>query len=127
MLFFSIGALSASIAERILKFMVSIERKSLVYTSSGFKQPPSRATGKAIQYWKVIIRTIFKLNTHSWCWIVIAGSLIFMWRIPQFFDYTSTHYSIHVMQHLSFIMVGAAIIRLYGESFNLFLIFPLSE
>ena len=60
----------------------------------------------------------------------MPGSLIFMWHIPQFFDYTSTHYSIHVMQHLSFIIVGAAtfmIIRLYGESFNLFLIFPLSE
>ena len=92
------------------------------------QQPPSRATGKVIQYWKAFLRTIFKLNTHPWSWIFIAGSLIFIWHIPQIFDYASTHDYVHVMQHLSFIIVGAAtfmIIRLLGESFNLFLIFSL--
>lgn len=128
MLFFSIGALSVCIAERILKFMINIERKSLDDTKSEIQHPPYRATGKAIQYWKAILRTIFKLNTHPWSWIVVAGSLIFIWHIPQIFDYASTHEYVHAMQHLSFIVVGAAtfmIIRLLGESFNLFLIFLL--
>jgi caa3-type cytochrome oxidase assembly factor Caa3/CtaG len=127
-LFFSIGSLSVCVAERILKFMVSNERNSFISSKSKIQRPPSRATGKAIQYWKATLRTIFKLNTHPWSWIAIAGSLIFVWHIPQIFDYASTHDYVHVIQHLSFIMVGAAtfmIIRLLGESFNLFLIFSL--
>lgn len=128
MLFFSIGALSVCVAERILKIMTNIERKSLDGAKLEFQHSPSRASGKVIQYWKAILRTIFKLNTHPWSWIFIASSLIFIWHIPQIFDYASTHDYVHVMQHLSFIIVGAStfmIIRLLGESFNLFLIFSL--
>lgn len=128
MLFFSIGALSVYVAERILKFIISNERNSFIGTKSEIRDYSSRATGNAIQYWKAILRTIFKLNTHPWSWIVIAGCLAIVWHIPPIFDYASTHDYVHVMQHLSFIMVGAAtfmIIRLLGESFNLFLIFSL--
>ena len=128
MLFFSIGALSVFVAERILRFMISIEKKSLSSTKSVILHPSSRATMNAIQYWKAILRTIFRLNTHPWSWIVIIGFLIFIWHIPQIFDYGSTHENVHVMQHISFIMVGAGVfvtIRLLGESFNLFLIFSL--
>ena len=128
MLFFSIGALSVFVTERILRFMISIEKKSLSRTKSGILYPSSRATMNAIQYWKAILRTIFRLNTHPWSWIVIVGFLVFIWHIPQIFDYASTHENVHVMQHISFIMVGAGVfvtIRLLGESFNLFLIFSL--
>jgi cytochrome c oxidase assembly factor CtaG len=129
MLFFSIGALSVLVAERILRFIISNDRDTFVDSNSEIHQhSSSRATGKAIQYWKAILRKIFKLNTYPWSWIVIAGSLFFVWHIPPIFDYASTHDYTHVMQHLSFIMVGAAtfmIIRLLGESFNLFLIFSL--
>ena len=128
MLFFSIGALSVCVAERILRLLIDIERKSFGGFKSEIQHSPAKATGKAIQYWKAILRTIFKLNTNPWSWIFIAGSLIITWHIPQIFDYASTHDFIHVVQHLSFIMVGAAtfmIIRLLGESFNLFLIFSL--
>ncbi|MGH9979815.1 MAG: hypothetical protein ACRD8Z_28835, partial [Nitrososphaeraceae archaeon] len=91
-LFFSIGALSVCVAERILKFMINIERKSSGGTKLEIQQPPpSTTTAKTIQYWKAILRTIFKLNTHPWSWIFIAGSLIFIWHIPQIFDYASTH------------------------------------
>jgi cytochrome c oxidase assembly factor CtaG len=130
LLFFSIGALSVFVAERILRFIIiSNDRDAFVDSNLEIHQySSSRATGKAIQYWKAILRKIFKLNTYPWSWIVIAGSLFFVWHIPPIFDYASTHESVHVMQHLSFVMVGAAtfmIIRLFGESFNLFLIFSL--
>ena len=120
MLFFSIGALSVFVAERILRFMISIEKKSLSSTKSVILHPSSRATMNAIQYWKAILRTIFRLNTHPWSWIVIIVFLIFIWHIPQIFDYGSTHENVHVIQHISFIMVGAGVfvtIRLLGESF----------
>lgn len=128
MLFFSIGVLSVYVAERILKFIISNQRNSFVGTKSEIRHYSSRAIGNAIQYWKAILRTIFKLNTHPWSWIVIAGCLAIVWHIPPIFDYASTYDYVHVIQHLSFILVGAAtfmIIRLLGESFNLFLIFSL--
>ena len=81
MLFFSIGALSVFVAERILRFMISIEKKSLSRTKSGILHPSSRATMNAIQYWKAILRTIFRLNTHPWSWIVIVGFLILITRM----------------------------------------------
>jgi hypothetical protein len=127
-LFFSIGALSVCVTERILRLIISNERNSFVNTNSDMQRSPPRATGKAIQYWKAILRTIFKLNTHPWSWIVIAGSLLFVWHIPQIFDYAFTHSQIHVLQHLSFVIVGASIfvtIRILGESFNMFLLFLL--
>lgn len=130
LLFFSIGALSVIIAERVLRLIIiSNDRDAFVDSNLDIHQhSSSRATGKAIQYWKVILRKIFKLNTYPWSWIVIAGSLFFVWHIPPIFDYASTHESVHIMQHLSFVIVGAAtfmIIRIFGESFNLFLIFSL--
>jgi len=108
----------------------NIERKSSFRydIKIGNPNPKVLVTMNAIQYWKAILRTIFRLNTHPWSWIVIVCFLIFIWHIPQIFDYTSTHENVHVMQHISFIMVGAGVfmtIRLLGESFNLFLIFSL--
>jgi cytochrome c oxidase assembly factor CtaG len=106
--------------------MINIERKSLGGTQSDFHHPSSRATRKAMQYLKAIMRTIFK--SHPWSWIFTAGSLIFVWYIPQIFDYAFTHNYVHVIQHFSFIIIGATtviVIRLLGESFNLLLIFSL--
>jgi hypothetical protein len=128
MLFFSIGALSVRVAERILALAINIERRSLGGNKPKIQLPLSKASRKAIQHWKTTLRMIFRLNTYPWSWIVVAGSLIFIWHIPHIFDYASTHYYVHVVQHLSFIMVGAATfmtIRLLGESFNLFLVFSL--
>jgi cytochrome c oxidase assembly factor CtaG len=127
-LFFSIGALSVLVAERILKLVINIERKSLDYTESKIQPPILKASNIVIQHWKTTLRMIYKLNTYPWSWLVIASSLLFLWHIPYIFDYASTHNDVHVMQHLSFILVGAATfvtIRLLGESFNLFLIFSL--
>jgi hypothetical protein len=74
-LFFSIGVLSVYVAEGILRFIVSNERNSFVGSKSEIHQlSSSSATGRAIQYWKAILRRIFKLNTHPWSWIVIAGT-----------------------------------------------------
>lgn len=51
-----------------------------------------------------------------------------VWHIPDVFDYTFTHSQIHILQHISFIIVGAATfvtMRILGESFNLFLLLSL--
>lgn len=127
-LFFSIGALSVCLAERILKIMIRNDKKSFTMARSKYSHSGTRTMTVTIRYWKSILRRVFKLNMHPWAWIAITCSLIFVWHVPQMFDYASTHVPLHVMQHLSFIAVGAAgfmVIRLLGESFNLFLIFSL--
>jgi cytochrome c oxidase assembly factor CtaG len=128
MLFFSIGALSVCIAERILKIMIRKEKNTLIADRSNYFPSGSKVITISILWWKLILSRIFKLNMHRWTWITIACFLVFVWHIPQIFDFASTHVSVHVMQHFSFIMVGAAIfmtMRLLGESFNMFLIFSL--
>lgn len=70
-----------------------------------------------IQYWKILLGTVFKLNKHAWIWLVIAILLMSVWHIPEVFDYAFTHSQVHVLQHISFIVVGAAIfvtIRILG-------------
>jgi hypothetical protein len=127
-LFFSIGALSVCVAERILKIMIRNDRKSFTMARSKCSHSGSRTMTVTIRYWKSILRRVFKLNMYTWAWIAIACSLIFVWHIPQIFDFASTHVPFHAMQHLSFIIAGAAgfmVTRLLGESFNLFLIFLL--
>ena len=124
MLFFSIGSLSVCVSERILRLIIRNKKNSFVSSKSRFEH----TTSIAIEYWKVILRIIFRLNRQPWSWIIIPGSLIFVWHIPEIFDYASAHGYVHVIQHLSFIVIGAATfmtIRLLGESFNLFLIFSL--
>ena len=82
----------------------------------------SLASEEISRYWKLFLRKIFKLNKHAWIWIIIALLLMFVWHIPTVFDYASTHALAHVLQRVSFVVIGAAIflaIRNLGELFKL--------
>jgi len=135
MIFFLIGALSVIVAEILLK-AITLRNMNRQYTK---KVISKKTTGNILaidsltpegfsQYWKIFLRKIFRINKHAWIWIVIALLLMSVWHIPAVFDYASTHPLAHVLQHISFIVVGAAIfvsIRILGESFNLFLLLSL--
>jgi hypothetical protein len=127
-LFFVFGALSVTVAETILKIMIRKDRQHVAAVRTSNITAVSKARAITIQYWKVLLRKIFKLNEHVWIWIVVSVLLMSVWHIPEIFDYAFTHSQIHVLQHLSFVIVGAFIfitIRILGESFNLFLLFSL--
>lgn len=140
MLFFVIGALSVKVAEIALRTITVRERKRRLHIEGAEKEkkmPEAPATisqsGTAtyvhvIQYWKTLVGTVFRLNKYAWIWIIIAILLMSVWHIPDFFDYAFTHSQVHILQHISFIIVGAATfltIRILGESFNLFLLLSL--
>ena len=128
MLFFVMGALSVSLAEISLKIMVRKDRQYVATVRTSNLTAISKARAITIQYWKVILRKIFKLNTYVWIWMVVAGALMCVWHIPEIFDYAFIHLQIHILQHISFVIVGASVfvtIRILGESFNLFILFSL--
>jgi hypothetical protein len=127
MLFFTIGALSVIVAEIILR---TITLRNRQYTKKVMSKKmtgniiaiDSLASEEISRYWKLFLRKIFKLNKHAWIWIIIALLLMFVWHIPTVLDYASTHALAHVLQRVSFVVIGAAIflaIRNLGESFKL--------
>lgn len=131
MLFFVMGVLSVSVAEIILRTMTRKDRqhmKKMKMNGDVTTIHQTRTITKIIQYWKILIGKIFILNKHVWMWFIIAISLMSVWHIPEVFDYAFMHPQAHVLQHISFVVVGAAIyvtIRVLGESFNIFLLLSL--
>ena len=138
-IFFIYGALSIIVAEIVLRFIISYEKASRHpdhckdnYTHklkySGVTTNSRLIIG--INYWTRFLRKIFGINNCGLVWVIIAGGLMIFWHIPSVFDFTTLHESFHILQHISFIIVGAAgflAIRSLGESFSIFLLFTIQE
>jgi Protein of unknown function (DUF1404)/Cytochrome c oxidase caa3 assembly factor (Caa3_CtaG) len=142
-LFFVIGALSIIIAEIVLRFIISYEKASRHRYPDHLKdnyfihqhEPKYCEVASdsrliiVISYWTKILRKIFGINNYGLVWIIIAVGLLIFWHIPAVFDFASLYESFHILQHVSFIAVGAAgflAIRSLGESFSIFLLFTIT-
>ncbi|HEX2067830.1 MAG TPA: DUF1404 family protein [Nitrososphaeraceae archaeon] len=137
-IFFIYGALSIIIAEIVLRFIISYEKTSrhLDHCKDNYihKLKYSGVTTNSrliigIDYWTRFLRMIFGLNNYGLVWVIIAGGLMIFWHIPSIFDFASLNESFHILQHISFIIVGAAgflAIRSLGESFSIFLLFTIT-
>jgi hypothetical protein len=121
-LFFVMGAMSVQVAERILKLLILSVTNKKVKTKSPLKWT-------VISFWTNFLRKIFTINRYGYVWVTIAVGLLTFWHIPAVFDFTELHEPIHILQHISFIVVGAAgflAIRALGESFKLFVLFSIN-
>jgi glycosyltransferase involved in cell wall biosynthesis len=141
-LFFVIGALSVIIAEIVLRFIISYEKasrhrhpdhlKNNYYIQHEPKYCEVASNSRliiVISNWTKILRKIFGINNHGLVWVIIAVDLMIFWHIPSVFDFASLYESFHILQHVSFIAVGAAgflAIRSLGESFSIFLLFTIA-
>ncbi len=139
-LFFAIGALSIIVAEIVLRFIISYEKASrhqdhLKDNHYIQREPkycevvPNSRLIIVISYWTKILRKIYGVNNnHGLVWVIIAVGLMIFWHIPSVFDFASLYESLHILQHVSFIAVGAAgflAIRSLGESFSISLLFTI--
>jgi hypothetical protein len=83
-----------------------------------------------IRFWSKIIRKIFSLNSkHAFLWLLIPAILLATWHWPPLFDYAVLHENIHILQHISFIIVGATgfiALRTLGESFKIIILITLN-
>ncbi|MDQ4056745.1 MAG: DUF1404 domain-containing protein [Thermoproteota archaeon] len=137
-LFFVYGAISIIVAEIVLRFIISYEKASRrtdhCKNNYTHKLKVSEVATNSrliigINYWTRFLRRIFGINNHGLVWVIMAGGLMIFWHIPSVFDFASLSESFHILQHISFIMVGAAgflAIRSLGESFSIFLLFTIT-
>ena len=134
-LFFLIGALSVIVTEILLKVLVLSVKKynnSPSYSQAHLRESENSTSQYArlviVHYWSKFLRKIFVINKYGILWLTIAITLMTFWHLPLIFDYASINEDIHIMQHMSFIVVGACgfiAMRVLRESFNILLLFSL--
>ncbi|MDR4510746.1 MAG: hypothetical protein MRJ93_03465 [Nitrososphaeraceae archaeon] len=81
-----------------------------------------------VKKWKSLLKIIFSLNNYPLIWIFISVYIMIFWHIQDLFNLAVLDNFTHILQHLSFIIVGASsfmAIRNFGESFNLILLISL--
>lgn len=124
-IFFTIGALSILVIEKLLKIVVVRENKNnRTITNYGLV-----SGSLVLGLWTQSIRRIFILNRYGILWIGIATGLIIFWHIPALFNFANENREIHVLQHISFIAIGATgllAIRSLGENSTIFLLFSMA-
>lgn len=125
LLFFSLGILSVMVAEIMTRFLISSNNNSV---RNRVRETNNKLRPKLIYYWSRVLRKIFLLNNYKLIWPIIVIALIAIWHIPTTFDFATLHEPVHVLQHVSFIVIGACgfiSIRSLGESFMFFVLFSL--
>jgi hypothetical protein len=126
-IFFFLGAISIKIADLILKMLIKFDRRK---TNGTIKNKYKNSTIlKLTNFWSRILRNIFKTKKIGYIWVIISILILTFWHFPIIFDYSELHPNVHVLQHVSFIVVGMTgflSLRALGESYKIFLILILS-
>jgi hypothetical protein len=125
LLFFFLGILSVMIAEIMTRSLISSNNNG---GRNRIQETNNKLKPKLIYYWSTFLRKIFLLNNYKLIWPIIAIVLIAFWHIPTIFDFATLHEPVHILQHISFIVIGSCgliAIRSLGESFMFFVLFSL--
>jgi len=123
-LYFSIGALSIILAERFLKVVTAYQR-----IAGQRLDTIAKIDSLLVRKWTHVLRRVFFLNKYGFIWIAIAASLLIIWHLPWLFNLASESRNIHVLQHISFIAVGAVgflAIRSLGDHSTIFILFSMA-
>jgi cytochrome c oxidase assembly factor CtaG len=131
--FFLIGALSVMSAESILN-MLSLKRRLFIETLKDSERNSLIISNNTVKiskswvillWWSKLIRSIYSYDRTGILWIAIAIILMVLWHYPPVFNTAAVDVNIHIIQHFSFIIVGATgfiALRMRGESFRIFLL-----
>lgn len=130
-LFFFLGAISVQVAETVLRLIVSFENsKRKSRSQTGAQERKSNLTLKIISVWSQSLRKIFIVNSrYGFIWLIIPIILLTFWHLPSIFDYATLNEQVHIIQHISFIIVGATAflaLRALGESFKILTLISLN-
>jgi hypothetical protein len=124
-IFFLLGAISVKIAELILKMLIKFDKRKI----NGTIKNKNSTILKLTNIWSRILRNLFKTKKIGYIWVIISILILTFWHLPIIFDYSELHPHVHVLQHVSFIVVGMTgflSLRALGESYKIFLILILS-
>ncbi len=129
-IFFLLGAASIKITEVFLKILVIYDKKQSknnIKSSNGNNKKSLILQLTTI--WSTILRKIFKIKKIGFIWVIITILILTFWHIPSIFDYSELHRDVHVLQHISFIVIGMTgflSLRALGESYKIFLLLILA-
>jgi hypothetical protein len=129
-IFFLLGAASIKIAELFLKALVIYSKKQGNNDSKNSNiYNKKNIILKFTIFWSKLLRKIFKTKEMGFVWVIISIFILAFWHIPSIFDYSELHADIHILQHISFIIVGMTgflSLRALGESYKIFLLLILA-
>jgi Protein of unknown function (DUF1404)/Cytochrome c oxidase caa3 assembly factor (Caa3_CtaG) len=155
-IFFFLGASSVKTAEILLRILVAHSKRKLTCRAIGTTEkntnsvPPQHDSNKnpgistldfnegsesrlsviIVGFWLKIARAIFGSSSrYGFLWLSIPILLLAIWHYPPLFDYAVLHENVHVLQHISFIIVGATAflaLRTLGESFKIIILIALN-
>jgi hypothetical protein len=129
-IFFLLGATSIKIAELFLKALVIYSKKQGNNDSKNSNiYNKKNIILKFTIFWSKLLRKIFKTKEMGFVWVIISIFILAFWHIPSIFDYSELHADIHILQHISFIIVGMTgflSLRALGESYKIFLLLILA-
>lgn len=107
-----------------------VKKETEYYTKLGKKDKSNLTWSIIISFWSRLLRNIFSINsTYGLIWLIIPILLLTFWHLPSVFDYATLYEQIHILQHISFIIVGATgflALRTLGESFKILLLIALN-
>ena len=119
-LFFLMGYLGIRTSEIILKiFFAKIKNNNVEYDAKGTTWQQT-----LMKLWTGIVRFLFAIKRPFLPLVSVIILLIF-WHVPTVFDYAVFDGKVHILQHLSFILVGMLLFlctRQLGESLTLYLL-----
>ena len=78
-----------------------------------------------MKYWTGLVRYLFTINRSPFLPLISAIILLIFWHVPTIFDYAVFDGEVHILQHLSFILIGMLLFlctRQLGESLTLYLL-----
>ena len=119
-LFFLMGYLGIKTSEIILKILFAKIKNDNVDVA---KVTTWQQT--LMNCWTGIVRYLFAINRIPYLPLVSAIILLIFWHVPTVFDYAVFDGKVHILQHLSFILVGMLLFlctRQLGESLTLYLL-----
>jgi Protein of unknown function (DUF1404)/Cytochrome c oxidase caa3 assembly factor (Caa3_CtaG) len=155
-IFFFLGASSVRTAEIILRMLVSHSRRKLtcraasITKKNGNSVPhrlynsknsaisrldldegsESKLLDIIVRFWLNVARAIFGASSrYGLLWLSIPILLLAVWHYPPLFDYAVLHANVHILQHISFIIVGVTAfiaLRTLGESFKIITLIALN-
>ncbi len=120
-LFFLIGYLGIKTSESILKILFAkIKNNYSHHDANGISWQQT-----LMKHWTGIVRYLFTINRRPFISLISAIILLIFWHVPTVFDYAVFDGEVHILQHLSFILVGMLLFlctRQLGESLTLYLL-----
>ena len=153
-IFFFLGASSVKTAEILLRILVAHSKRKLTCRAISLTKkntnsvPPqhdgnknsdrldfnegseSRLSVRIVGFWLKIAKAIFGSSSrYGLLWLSIPILLLAIWHYPPLFDYAVLHENVHILQHISFIIVGATAfiaLRTLGESFKIIILISLN-